>query len=109
MDSPLWGIERKGFQGFPLWQAKTNASTSKCPVEHQRTYSIANWTAYYYNPVGLDLVWDCSWLFPNFPTAATIFWSLVGRIVAAALLIWYQERIESRGQYFSLKQMLLRR
>jgi hypothetical protein len=114
MDSPLWGIERKGFHGFSLWKAQTEASESisnppHCPVQHSLTYSIKDWIVYYYNPMGFYLVWDCPWLFPNFPSAAAIFWSLVGRILAAALLIWYQERIESRGQYFSLKETLLRR
>jgi hypothetical protein len=111
MDSPLWGIERKVFHGLSLWDGVEDTTASNpehCPVKHSITYSIKDWINYYYNPLGFYLVWDCSWLFPNFPTAAAIFWSLVGRIVAAVLLIWYQEKIESRGQYFSLKKTVFR-
>lgn len=109
MDSPLWGIEREVAHGLPVWQGDAHLDTSKCPVGQPITYHINEWIMFYYNPVGTTLVWDCHWLFPNFPTGAVIFWSLVGRISAAILLIWYQERIESRGQYFSLKELFIKR
>jgi hypothetical protein len=109
MDSPLWGVERRIAHGLSLWHGIPNANTTVCPVVHPRTFHINEWVMYYYNPIGFDLVWDCSWLFPNFPTAAAIFWSLVGRISAAILLIWYQERIEARGEYFSLKKLVIKK
>jgi len=102
MDSPLWGVERKVFHGQALWEGvKGNLSS------HQITYSITNWTKYYYNPGGFYLVWDNSWIFHNFPNAAAIFWSIVGRIVAVVLLIWYQHKIESSGKQFSLKNLIM--
>ena len=98
MDSPLWGFERKFFHGLPLWDGIP-------PF----TYNVVDWIKYYYNPVGFYSVWDTNWLFPNFPNAVTIFWSLVARITAAILLIWYQHREETNGRHFSLKSMLIRK
>lgn len=76
MDSPIWGLERM-LRGNLLWTDN-----------HVPTTSIIEWIRYYYNPVGFYGVWDHDWLFPNFPTAAAIFWSLVLRIGGVCLLIW---------------------
>jgi hypothetical protein len=104
MDSPLWGIERKDFHGLPLWVGMDVNGTHV----HKTAWSIGNWIMYYYNPVGFYSVWDSNW-FLNLPNAAIIFWSIVGRIVAAVLLIGYQHKVESNRQYFSLKTFLVRK
>jgi hypothetical protein len=48
---------------------------------HIPTTSIFEWIKYYYNPVGFYGAWDHDWLFVNIPSAATIFWSILVRIV----------------------------
>ena len=45
----------------------------------------------------------------GFPTASVIFFSIVLRIVFAALLIYWQDRQEREGKEFSLKNILLLR
>jgi hypothetical protein len=70
------GVERT-LRGNLLW---TN--------NHVPTTSIVEWIKYYYNPIGFYGVWDHDWLFPNFPTAAAIFWSLVLRIGGVCFLMW---------------------
>ncbi len=101
MDSPLWGFERKVAHGISLWEGVEGNQS-----QQQLTYNINNWIKYYYNPTGTYLVWDHFWIFHNFPNAATIFWSLIGRIVAVVLLIWYQYRVESSGRHFSIRKLL---
>jgi hypothetical protein len=103
MDSPLWGIERKVVHGLPLWMGNT---TSDGNHTHITEWHIEKWVKYYYNPEGFYLVWDHYWLFPGFPNAATIFWSIVGRAGAAFLLIWYFYKIESKNQESSLKRII---
>jgi hypothetical protein len=78
MDSPIWGIERLS-RGNLLWTEN-----------HIPTTSIIEWIKYYYNPIGFYSVWDHDWLFPNFPSAAAIFWSIVVRVGAVSLFIWYE-------------------
>lgn len=104
MDSPLWGIERKFFHGLPLWDGIDVNGTHK----HKVAWRIGDWITYYYNPFGKELVWDEGWFSNSLPNGAMIFWSIVGRIAAAVLLIWYQNKIESNREDFSLK-MLVRR
>jgi hypothetical protein len=107
MDSPLWGVERKFFHGLPLWTGvNTPGNTPSCNQTHIIEWRIANWILYYYNPTGSYLVWDTNWLFPCFPNAAAIFWSITGRVGAVVLLLWYQNKIESKNEDFSLKKLL---
>lgn len=80
MDSPIWGAERL-LRGNLLWSEN-----------HIPTTSIFEWIKYYYNPVGFYGVWDHDWLLPNFPNAASIFWSIVARIIIVLLFIWYELR-----------------
>jgi hypothetical protein len=106
MDSPLWGVERRFFHGLPLWQGVDRPDGNHI---HVIAWRIGDWIIYYYNPIGFYSVWDHDWLFPHFPNAATIFWSIAGRIAAAVLLIWYQHKVESNNKYFSLKKLLVRK
>jgi hypothetical protein len=117
MDSPLWGEERLLIHHIPLWDGKNEVpfpeqnDNTNC-VKHSNTDKIEGWIAFYYNPTGTDLVWDCPWPFaayPDFPNAAAIFWSLFGRILAVVLLICYQQRVEARGEYFSLKKLFIKK
>jgi hypothetical protein len=95
MDSPLWGVERL-WHGNVLWQEKQSQTTS-----------FVKWLIYYYNPFGLNRVWDHDWLFSNFPTAAMILWSLTARIVCVILWIWYQNKQELKEENFRSKGYLL--
>jgi hypothetical protein len=106
MDSPLWGIERKFFHGLPLWDGLDELNGNHT---HITSWRVGDWIMYYYNPVGFYSAWDHDWLFPHFPNAATIFWSIVGRIAASVLLISYQHKKESNNEYFSLKKLLVRK
>ncbi|MCS4538955.1 MAG: hypothetical protein HYY67_08880 [Thaumarchaeota archaeon] len=101
MDSPLWGVARL-LRGSPLWHGDQTGN-------HVPTSDLSEWVTYYYNPFGTYLVWDSYWLLPGFPTSAAIFWSLVLRVVLAALLIWWQNRQEMLGREFSITRLLVRR
>jgi hypothetical protein len=48
---------------------------------------------------------ESRWLHDGLSTAAMIFWSIVGRIVAAVALIWSQERQEAVKGEFSLRSL----
>ncbi|HEY7080814.1 MAG TPA: hypothetical protein VH500_14010 [Nitrososphaeraceae archaeon] len=92
MDTPIWGMEKLYLHHQSLWDQKG------------KTNSLYDWIAFYYNPVGFYGVWK-----GNFPTASVIFFSIVGRLGAAAGLIWYQHRIElSRKTRVSLNKMIKR-
>jgi len=107
MDSPLWGAIRL-LHGNPLWHCAPcepppphNEPTTGPPV-----IQLGTWIAYYYNPVGSYVVWD-----PNaaLPSAALIFWSVVGRIAGAIILIVWQYRQEKKeAPISSLKELLHR-
>jgi len=101
MDSPLWGVARV-LHGLPLWHSEPNNPFAI-------TYSLNDWIIYYYNPIGHYQVWENPWIFPGFPTASVIFFSVVLRIVFAGLLIYWQDRQEREGKEFSLKDILLLR
>lgn len=90
MDSPIWGVMKIDGHHQMLWDP---APTS----------SVLNWMVYYYNPVGLYTVWN--W-FHGQPTAALMFWGVVARMVAAFLLIWIQDRQESQGKEFKLRNLM---
>jgi hypothetical protein len=88
MDSPVWGAIRLYVHQIPLWHQVQ---------DHQEaTSNITEWIISYYNPIGTYLVWDQHWIFDNFPTSATIFWSLIGRLVAAAIIIYWQFRNQEK-------------
>ncbi len=99
MDSAIWGAER----------LLMNSKAQLWDLQGQ-TRSLVDWIRYYYNPVGLYGVWGHQgWIFHDFPNAATIFWSIVGRLTAAGLLIWYQNKLESeKKEELSLKQLFKR-
>jgi len=99
MDSPLWGYMRLQLHSGALW---TNDSAGN----QVDTYNFYEWVSYYYNPFGLYLVWDEPWLFNDFPNAAAIFWSLIGRLAGAIVLIWWQNKQELEGKEFSLLRRL---
>lgn len=101
MDSPLWGVARL-LHHLPLWHSEPNNP-------YAITYSFNEWLTYYYNPIGYYQVWEDFWLFPGFPTASVIFWSILLRIILAGLLIYWQDKQEREGKEFSLKNILLRR
>jgi hypothetical protein len=107
MDSPLWGVERI-VRHYSLWKECTQHSG--CGNNGtQKTDNLWEWIMFYYNPVGTKLVWDHGW-YDSLPNAAMIFWSLIGRLFAAFLLIWWQERIEEKeDQELSLKEAFRRR
>lgn len=93
MDLPSWGMERIYIHHSYLW------------LQHGNTYSVAAWTAFYYNPIGLYGVWG-----GVFPTAAVMFWSIVARISAAIVLIWYQERTEREiGRELRFSELVTRK
>jgi hypothetical protein len=83
MDSPLWGGIRL-LRSASLWCA--HPSPPVC--------TFYEWVFYYYNPIGGYLVWSSPFFFPNFPSAALMCWSLVGRFVACGFLMLLQRRIE---------------
>ena len=81
MDSPIWGVVRLfGHDNMPLWHL-----VSYPKPHNEPTRDIWVWVGYYYNHIGLCGVWD-----GPFPTAAVLFWSVVGRFAAAAFLIVWQ-------------------
>jgi hypothetical protein len=100
MDSPLWGVIRLDAHALPLWYLNTPNAES-----FANTCDISKWIPFYYNPVGAYGVWSIS---IGFPSAAVIFWSLVGRSLAAGLLIWWQAKQEKDGKEFSLPKLVLR-
>jgi hypothetical protein len=122
MDSPLWGVIRIDGHALPLWYLnQTTATQSTLKMEnliktpatqnntkevnpYNNTCDISKWIPFYYNPVGHYGVWKIN----VFPTAAVIFWSLVGRSLAAGLLIWWQAKQEKDGKEFSLPKLVLR-
>jgi hypothetical protein len=105
MDSPLWGATRLLLTGNPLWYCDPcepphpiNQTTTGPPI-----VQLMTWIAYYYNPVGTYVVFD------TFPTAALIFWSVVGRIAGAVTLIVWQYRQEKKEAPIStLKELVFR-
>ena len=98
MDSPLWGVIRLGHQ-LPLWYLDGNGEN------FVNTCDLTKWISYYYNPIGLYPVWNTP---SGLPNAAMIFWSIIGRSVAAVLLIVFQARQEKMGRDFSLVKSILR-
>jgi hypothetical protein len=82
MDLPVWGVERIYAHHGYLW------------LEHSNTYSVSAWSQFYYNPIGTYGVWGST-----FPTAMVMFWSVVGRLLAAGFLIWYQTKIEKEAGF----------
>jgi hypothetical protein len=99
MDSPLWGVIRVGEHALPLWYINEENADN-----FANTCDINKWIPFYYNPIGAYGVWTIS----GFPSAAMIFWSLVGRILAAGLLIWWQAKQEQDGKEFSIPKLVLR-
>jgi hypothetical protein len=121
MDSPLWGVIRIDGHALPLWYLNQTTATESTPKMENliktpetinkaetknftNTCDISIWIPFYYNPVGQYGVWDIN----GFPSAAVIFWSLVGRSLAAGLLIWWQAKQEKEGKEFSLPKQVLR-
>ena len=98
MDSPLWGVIRLGHH-LPLWYLDENGEN------FVNTCDLTKWIPYYYNPIGLYPVWNTP---SGLPNAAMLFWSIIGRSVAAALLIFFQARQEKMGKDFSLVKSILR-
>lgn len=89
MDSPLWGAIRL-LHGTPLWhRVDTPVPPHDEPTTGPAFVQFGSWVSYYYNPIGSYGVWGDS-----FPTAATLFWSVVGRIAGAVILIIWQFRQE---------------
>jgi hypothetical protein len=87
----MWGIVRL-WHGLPLWHS-----------DQLPTFSIVDWIIYYYNPFGFYPVWDSPWIFPGFPNAPAIFWSVIGRTAAAVIiLLWWNNRREpmKKNEYF---------
>ena len=68
------------------------------------TCSIGDWILYYYHPAGSYAVWNNPL---GFPSAALLFWSIIGRLLGAGLLIWWQARQEKDGKEFSLPKLVL--
>jgi hypothetical protein len=91
MDSPLWGVIRLYGHDMALWHLVNSAQPHNEP-----TSNIWIWIMYYYNPIGLYGVWD-----GPFPSAALLFWSVVGRIAAAVILILWQYRQEKNDKPIS--------
>lgn len=96
MDSPLWGIIRLDVHNLALWHAEFNGK--ELVRNFVSTNYLNEWISYYYNPIGLYPVWNgtqsnaknINGLTFDSPNAATIFWSLVGRIILACFLIYYE-------------------
>lgn len=97
MDSPLWGVLRLE-HGLPLWYM------NEIGENFVNTCNNANWISYYYNPIGSYAVWNNP---AGFPSAAILFWSIIGRSLGAGLLIWWQARQEKAGKEFSLPRLVL--
>ena len=97
MDSPLWGVLRLE-HGLPLWYM------NEAGQNFVNTCNLDQWISYYYNPVGSYPVWNNP---VGFPTAALLFWSLIGRSLGAGLLIWWQAGQEKQGKEFSLPRLVL--
>jgi len=108
MDSPLWGATRLLLTGNPLW----HCSPCEPPPPHNENTTgpplvqLVTWIEYYYNPVGSYVVWVPT---AHFPSAALIFWSIIGRIAAAVILIVWQYRQEKKeAPISSLKELVFR-
>jgi len=97
MDSPLWGVLRLE-HGLPLWYM------NEIGENFVNTCNIGDWILYYYNPIGWYAVWNNPL---GFPSAAILFWSIIGRLLGAGLLIWWQARQEKDGKEFSLPKLVL--
>lgn len=97
MDSPLWGVLRLE-HGLPLWYMNETGDN------FVNTCNIGNWILYYYHPTGSYAVWNNPL---GFPSAAILFWSIIGRALGASLLIWWQARQEKEGKEFSLPKLVL--
>jgi hypothetical protein len=97
MDSPLWGVLRLE-HGLPLWYM------NEIGENFVNTCNNAYWISYYYNPIGSYAVWNNP---AGFPSAAILFWSIIGRSLGAGLLIWWQARQEKAGKEFSLPRLVL--
>jgi hypothetical protein len=95
MDSPIWGVIRLEHD-LPLWY-----STMENRNEFSNTCDISIWIPFYYNPIGFYKVFDSI-------TAAILFWSIIGRIAAAVLLIWWQAKQEKENKDFSLVKLIFR-
>jgi len=74
------------------------------PENFVNTCSIANWISYYYNLIGSYAVWNNP---IRFPSAAILFWNIIGRSIGDGLLIWWQTRQEKAGKEFSLPRVVL--
>lgn len=98
MDSPIWGIIRLE-HSLPLWYMDENGQN------FAPTCNIINWIQYYYNPTGFYPVWNT---FSGLPTAAILFWSIIGRAAATVLLIWWQAKQEKENKDFSLVKLIFR-
>jgi len=97
MDSPIWGVLRL-WHDEPLWHLVYTPP----PIPHNGPTTgpaldqLWTWILYYYNPIGRYGVWGGPW-----PTAATIFWSVVARIAGAIVLILWQHRQEKNNKPIS--------
>ena len=92
MDTPVWGAEVLYLhpnQQLPM------AGNSTTP-------DLWEWSKFYYNPIGTYGVWG-----DPPPSAALIFWSMVGRIGLAVFMIWYQIRWEKVHGETSLNKFLM--
>lgn len=98
MDSPIWGVTRLA-HNLPLWYMDENDKN------FVNTCNIVNWILYYYNPIGDYPVWKTE---SGLPTAAILFWSIIGRGVAAALLIWWHAKQDKENKDFSLVKLMFR-
>jgi len=102
MDSPLWGVIRLYGHHIPLWHCVPCEPPKKLQIE--QTNDLWTWVAYYYNPVGSYGVWAGA-----IPSAALLFWSVVGRIAGAVVLILWQYRQEKNDKAkSSIKDLLSR-
>lgn len=94
MDLPVWGVERVyAHHGF-LW------------TQHGNTYSVIEWSKFYYNPFGMYGIWSGS-----FPTASVMFASIFIRLLTAGILIWLQNHLEKHYFYhrIGLKTLISQR
>jgi hypothetical protein len=99
MDSPLWGVIRL-WHDTPLWHLVNTPP----PPHNESTGDIWTWIVYYYNPIGTYGVWA-----GPLPTAAMLFWSVVGRIAGAVILILWQHRQEKNNEPISsIKDLVFR-
>ncbi|MGC2571706.1 MAG: hypothetical protein WA364_09365 [Candidatus Nitrosopolaris sp.] len=102
MDSPLWGVIRLYGHDTPLWHCVPCEPPEK--LHNEPTNDLWTWIAYYYNPVGSYGVWV-----GPIPSAALLFWSVVGRIAAAVVLILWQYRQEKNDKTkSSIKDLISR-